>query len=243
MKLFGFFAVSSAFANQELYEMFDNSQIAESARTGTNNVNQFTMFYAQMANMPNFLDFAAQEWNYGCWGQIDGVEARPGHGEAIDVIDQLFQDWVKCKECMSMDFTDSCDIDNVAYEVGMDPATGRIECSGNSGCPKARCDCDETLAFGIIENWDSYNPENEPQNGFDFDASCQPHPKTPTSGGAGGSCTNVGDNTRRCCGEYPKRFPYDDKAGCFLCCDSAGKIFNINRHGCCGDVLGTVGCV
>ena len=117
MKLFGFFAVSSAFANQELYEMFDNSQIAESARTGTNNVNQFTMFYAQMADMPNFLDFAAQEWTYGCWGQIDGVEARPGHGEAIDVIDQLFQDWVKCKECMSMDFTDSCDIDNVAYEV------------------------------------------------------------------------------------------------------------------------------
>ena len=45
----------------------------------------------------------------------------------------------------------------------MDPSTGRIECSGNVNCPKARCECDEALAFGIIDNWDAYNLENELQ--------------------------------------------------------------------------------
>jgi hypothetical protein len=126
------------------------------------------------------------------------------------------------------------------------------------------------------------------QNGFDFDTTCQPHPKNPNNGGgAGGSCDNIGDNVRRCCGEYPqekvnlcsgrlatrnatgrrktrplaklersfaivifdfldlelKRFPYDDKAGCMQCCDAASKIYNVNRHGCCDGILGTVGCV
>jgi len=237
MKLFGFLAVFSSAKEVEFDFNFETS------RTGTNNVNQNVMFYAQMAGI-DFIQFSNKEWQYGCHGQISGAEARPGHGEALDVIDQLFQDWRRCKECMDIDFEDTCDIDNVAYEVGMDPATGRIECSANVNCPKARCECDEALAWGIIENWGDYNLENELQNGFDFDTACQPHPKNPNNGGgAGGSCDNVGDNVRRCCGEYPQRFPYDDKAGCMQCCDAASKIYNVNRHGCCGGILGTVGCV
>ena len=45
----------------------------------------------------------------------------------------------------------------------MDPSTGRIECSANVNCPKARCECDEALAWGIIQNWGDYNLENELQ--------------------------------------------------------------------------------
>lgn len=112
MKLFGFLAVFSSAKDVEFDFVLD-----QNARAGMNNVNQFTMFYAQMDGMPNFLDFNAKQWQYGCWGQIDGAEARPGHGEALDVIDQLFQDWQKCKECMAIDFEDTCDVDNAAYEV------------------------------------------------------------------------------------------------------------------------------
>ena len=110
MKLFGFLAVFSSAKEVEFDLTFDSS------RTGTNNVNQNVMFYAQAAGI-DFLQFNDKQWQYGCWGQVSGAEARPGHGEALDVIDQLFQNWHKCKECMDIDFEDTCDIDNVAYEV------------------------------------------------------------------------------------------------------------------------------
>ena len=29
---------------------------------------------------------------------------------------------------------------------------------------------------------------------------------------------------------------------CMQCCNAASAIYNVNRHSCCGDVLGSVGC-
>ena len=55
MKLFGFLAVFSSAKEVEFDFTFDTS------RTGTNNVNQNVMFYAQMAGI-DFIQFSNKEW-------------------------------------------------------------------------------------------------------------------------------------------------------------------------------------
>ena len=74
--------------------------------------------------------------SYGCWCQIRNKEAPgivPGHGTPVDELDAACKRWHQCRACTTVDFsTDgTCNPNDVAYEVGFDPVTMRIDCQFN----------------------------------------------------------------------------------------------------------------
>ena len=71
--------------------------------------------------------------DYGCWCRIRNGEASgivAGHGAPVDALDEACKAWHQCRACTSMDFQ-SCSPNNVAYEIGFDPVTMRIDCQWN----------------------------------------------------------------------------------------------------------------
>jgi len=245
MKIFGFFGLLSSaqevnFDLSRLNNRRTNSIILTNRLAAIYAINTGISSYGEYV-MSNF--FGDKEWKYGCWGQINGEEIPSGLGEPLDPIDQLFHDWKKCSECINLDFSSSSMDDfwaNFWSSIDFDSASKRFVCKSTTEAHRARCKCDEALAYGIVQNLDFFNANYEVQNGFDFETSCRPHPKNVNIDK--GTCSNDGDNQRKCCGEYPQRFPYDDKAGCIQCCNAASAIYNVHRHSCCGAVLGSVGC-
>jgi len=243
MKIFGFFGLLSS--AQEV--KFDVSRRNTRLDNSINLTNLMAAVYAEYASeweyvMSNF--FNEKEWKYGCWGQINGNEIQAGIGEPLDAIDYHFRKWKRCRECINLDFSSSSTDDIWAgfwnSWIDFDYESKRFVCQDTNDAHRARCKCDDALAYGIVENLGSFHSYYEVLNGFDFEMYCRPHPKNPNIDN--GTCGNDGDNQRKCCGEYPQRFPYDDKAGCIQCCDAASATYNVHRHSCCGAVLGSVGC-
>ena len=75
--------------------------------------------------------------DYGCWCRIRNEEAAgivPGHGTPVDALDEACKAWHQCRACTSLDFQ-TCNPNNIAYEVGFDPVINRISCQFNpSNC-------------------------------------------------------------------------------------------------------------
>ena len=74
--------------------------------------------------------------SYGCWCQIRNQEAEgivPGHGTPVDELDAACKAWHQCRACTTVDFSaeETCIPNDVAYEVGFDPFTKRIDCQAN----------------------------------------------------------------------------------------------------------------
>ena len=75
--------------------------------------------------------------DYGCWCRIRNEEAAgivAGHGTPVDALDEACKAWHQCRACTSMDFQ-TCNPNNIAYQVGFDPVSQRIDCQFN------RSDC------------------------------------------------------------------------------------------------------
>ena len=83
------------------------------------------------------FSFADKMLDYGCWCRIRNEEAGgilPGHGTPVDALDEACKAWHQCRACTSIDF-ESCIPNDVAYEVGFDPVSMRIDCQFNpSNC-------------------------------------------------------------------------------------------------------------
>ena len=74
--------------------------------------------------------------SYGCWCQIRNHEVSgiaTGHGQAVDELDAACKAWHQCRACTTVDFSgvSTCIPNEVAYEVGFDPITQRIDCQFN----------------------------------------------------------------------------------------------------------------
>jgi len=261
MKIFGLFGTLSAAKEFK----FDLSRLNDTSTRRAVDISNIMLVssmiansYAYLADKPELVTIFETKinkndknvWEYGCWGQVNQDEIQSGLGEPLDSFDSAFQNWKRCQECRSLDFGSSSMDDYFAnMKEGnlkwSDSAIRRLVCVSEADIYRRRCECDEALAFALVQKSGDFNSEYELQNGFNFEASCKPHPKNPNNGGGGGgggSCNNGGESQRHCCGEFPQRFPYDDKAGCMQCCNAATAIYNVNRHSCCGEVLGSVGC-
>ena len=76
--------------------------------------------------------------DYGCWCRLRNEEAAgivSGHGTPVDALDEACKAWHQCRACTSMDFQ-TCNPNNIAYEVGFNPISMRIDCQWNPS------DCD-----------------------------------------------------------------------------------------------------
>merc|ERR1711937_1126758 len=93
--------------------------------------------------------------SYGCWCQIRNQEAEgiaTGHGTPVDELDAACKRWHQCRACTTVDFSTegTCVPNDVAYEVGFDPVTQRIDCQFNPDeCSTMNCGCDEQMAFSM----------------------------------------------------------------------------------------------
>jgi len=262
MKIFGVFGVLSS---AEEFK-FDMSRLNDTSTRSSNIItlsNLMAEDYARFACKP---DYNKREWNYGCWGQINEEEVQSGLGEPLDAIDRVFQSWKRCQECRNLDFGSSSLSDYFANMIlDYDQKTMRFICNSEIDAYRARCQCDEALAFGIVQNFDVFNSDFELENGFDFEKICDLPSKNKwwiginrrnkrhaghsrhsqprnSAGGDNGVCWRFkdGESQRKCCGDYPQRFPYDDKAGCMQCCNTwsqGARIYNVRKGECLGDVL------
>lgn len=180
------------------------------------------------------------EFQYGCWGQI-GNNDISGKGEPKDDVDKAFRDWHMCRSCAQIDGGGSCQIDDTPYEIGFSPETGRIDCFANpTACANQLCTCDEALAYTLSTLWEEFDTELMAGNGFDHAESCSPKPVVPTGGN--GSCAAheaTEPAAQVCCGEYPTRFPFNNKGGCISCCGA--KTYNIYNKSCCDNTIQNFG--
>ena len=171
---------------------------------------------------------------YGCWGQLGNADL-PGYGAPMDIIDAAYREWHFCRTCAGIDDS-GCSADNTPYELDLDPESQRVTCGSaqNSLCARHICSCDEHLAHLLAKNWKSIDSTLYLSQGFDHTVKCV---KSESSGGSSKSClASSGTAEPECCGEYPNRFPYNSRGGCFECCNT--KTYNVYERECCanGDV-------
>ena len=111
--------------------------------------------------------------SYGCWGQLLSNIAPVG--KPLDVLDEHFQNYHKCKQCVAFD-SPSCNLTQVSYNVELDGGDSdwRLSCESesNSECQVQQCKCDEELSFNIQALYDQFKDELKFANGFDHDANC-----------------------------------------------------------------------
>ena len=185
------------------------------------------------------LNHAGNFLHYGCWGQI-GSNKIAGKGEPKDAVDKAFRDWEMCRSCIEMDGDGSCEMENFRYQMGVS-LENRLTCDGNwisteFPCALHLCSCDEALANTFTSLWEEFDTELTTVNGFDHAASCLPKP---TSGGSCAAHAATETVAQVCCGEYPTRFPFNNKGGCMSCCGA--KTYNIYNHSCCDDTIQNLG--
>ena len=71
--------------------------------------------------------------DYGCWCRLRNEGAAgivAGHGTPVDALDEACKAWHQCRACTSVDFQ-TCNPNNIAYEIGFDVVTQRIDCKYN----------------------------------------------------------------------------------------------------------------
>ena len=115
------------------------------------------------------------------------------------------------------------------------------------------CECDDQLAFSLIDLMDSADPQyftNADGSGFDHAGQC--HAVANQGSGADnltGDQTSADENggdggpvakELKCCGTYPQRFEFFTHGGSRACCGES--TYNSNKLECCeGDFLSQIG--
>merc|ERR1711879_707366 len=141
----------------------------------------------------------------GCHCFPNDDKAAGGSGPAQDVYDLQCRKLAQCHRCIEMDYPAdisnawNADIGKYRWSLLQD---GTITCDGNSDENKrnlCQCDADFAMELGVIWEDSAFNYtiwENKSNRDFDFDYASV--------------CVKEGHQiTDNCCGEYPKRFPFD----------------------------------
>ena len=158
MKIFVFFGVFSS--AQEF--KFDLSRINDTRTRSSSLVTVSNLIAEDYARFSGKPEYNKRDWSYGCWGQINKDEVQSGLDEPLDEIDRAFQNWKRCQECRNLDFGSSSLDDYFANLIlDFDPETMRFICNSEVDAHKARCQCDEALAFEIVQNLDDFNSDFE----------------------------------------------------------------------------------
>lgn len=175
-------------------------------------------------------------WGYGCWCNFDD-KSKHGYGDPVDEVDTLCKAATQCLECAAWDGHqegDSCsplDVEYTSKKVINKPdgtmtdtewscSTAFNQDSGN--CSTRSCMCHEEfyaamwnymLTHGIGVNQDYKHSSGK----FDEAATCQRRP---------------GTHDRSCCGDYPKRRPFNVSDN--QCCENK-TVYNSAVSQCCQD--------
>merc|ERR1712178_119685 len=223
----------------------------------TDSLYQIFQFY--MGNKGQDFSKVDDMLSYGCWCQIRNEEAQgivTGHGAPVDELDAACKRWHQCRACTTVDFsTDGACIPNeIAYEVGFDPITMRIDCQFNKDeCSTMNCGCDEQMAFTLTELFAGGQFQEEfltltDGSGFDHASQCHaptPNPDNGNGNGSDGSDTEGGNGTN---GGNTNGGNGDNSEGGddapvveeLQCCGTYPNRFEFLTHGgrrsCCGEV-------
>merc|ERR1712066_874475 len=174
---------------------------------------------------------------YGCWCHFDEDHGK-GKGAPVDSVDAICKNLQAAYDCAMMDYAEATGNDDcipweVSYQSGMAFGIGALvdNCNAiNSDlCSQYACMAEGAFVINIIGaflNIGSVDPNNLPQNGFDFRASCP---------------VNSGSQTdeRQCCGVLPYRYPY--KPVDRECCGAA--TYDPSLMECCSDNIPKFSCV
>lgn len=174
--------------------------------------------------------------SYGCYCQLLTTR-RIGLGEPVDEFDAICQKYQQCTQCVKFDQTGKdidngdgpteCNWGNGRYEISFVQGSERVDCTSNKGdCAVDLCTCDEELAFELAANQDKFNAKMSSKRGFEFADECIAQPPKGNGGGVRGEF--------QCCGTYPNRVPYHDKAGVRECCENT-HVFSPKDKQCCGN--------
>lgn len=177
---------------------------------------------------------------YGCYCFTNAqYDLDAGHGNAVDEIDKACKSFHHCYSCLKYDFVrdqgqENCDGTSRSYRFRgfIDPVTKvkHIECLNEPGsCKRSICECDKKLAMDLRElefTWNIYH--HQKWGGFDK-SECKIQTRK-----AG---YEEGEVLRKCCGNYPTRYPFIAKAGDgqeTACCN--GQTYDPNGPlECCED--------
>ena len=175
-------------------------------------------------------------WGYGCFCNF-GENWKSSHGKPVNEIDKVCQNLYNCYKCAIIDSEeenskDTCDPNTQKYKV---PIIKNVHQQGTyaacsamnnrNNCKIRTCCCDLNFAKEILEYFftgETIDPDIKHSNGFSMIDNCPV---------CQGKFCQAG--SKKCCGEYPKRFPYNTQDGRRACCWK--KTYNTNRLQCCED--------
>ena len=187
--------------------------------------------------------------NYGCWCYF-GSKWRKGQGKPVDIFDRECHDLVRGYECIYMDTEDEnaanpCVPFETQYleplQIEFDtPDTVLYDsCTteNNFGNDQDKINCRTrtclveaffirnlaALKVGGANTNDNYLEENN----FDFAGTC--------------TTTQLGPQTKACCGQYPTRFPFRPQGGDYACCQNI-MAYNTVMFECCDDGTAKFSC-
>lgn len=172
-----------------------------------------------------------REWGrycpYGCHCAIDGPHnILAGGGKPLDEIDSACKRHKECIQCALQDFDQATCPWWKPYKMTamVDDTTGEkhLVCQDQPGyCKRALCECDAQFARDLYNERQNYNRDFHHRYGnIDTDEMCKSVNRGKGYGQSGGNGGNSGTGESQCCGNYPKRFPYNESKN--QCCD--GKI-------------------
>lgn len=159
-------------------------------------------------------------YGYGCYclnlgdrplsGMMNGVVP-------IDEVDEMCFRWTKCNRCAAIDEGEGCSAETTKYRFKLGSGPDDIICQDKEGsCANDLCKCDREAVLNLRSMLGNLSGDSKylSHNGFNPDTECKRRPNT----------RNTADSRTECCGEYPKRFPFNSNQK--QCCD--GKIMSIN---------------
>lgn len=187
-------------------------------------------FQGQIATTINQLN------EYGCWCYLNDDHGR-GKANPVDAIDEVCKVLHEGYECAMRDAEDegtTC----VPWEVDYSSAVGGTgqsiseECSQlnpGSNCAARACTVEGNFVANLLDLFIggvSVNDDHKHSNGFDHTNIC-------VIKKAGG-----GPSVKKCCGNYPDRFPFKTVGGDRQCCGQ--RTFNSLTLKCCDSDSSTV---
>lgn len=202
-----------------------------SIESGDTSRNKALRKYERLMLMTLYLqDDNVSDWgtfsNYGCYcfQKFDENFWR-GQGLPKDAIDKTCRELMMCYHCLDQDVDLACD-PTTEYEFFGLEVNGdrRIQCRDpNGSCSRHICECDKRMAEGLRNNRDTLNV-NYQRDEMDIEAECRPQIGQP--------------KWDKCCGSYPKRYPYASQ-GSKGCCGE--NTYDKNFHQCCDENITSLG--
>ena len=191
--------------------------LSESDEIGEKKLSEtMKMVYDQVTTTLDFQTFTNRLQNYGCHCFPNNSRIPGGKGEWQNPVDLACKRLAQCNQCVGLDHADFVDAqDKYRWET----VNGAIDCSANNEDDKRdHCQCDKEFALQMGMVWNDndfdtsvwFNRRNQDAQVYD-DVCVQNVVNPPTS-------------EKECCGENPKRRPYN--VDVFECCQDGSIRIN-----------------